>query len=219
MDRRLAAWARQVKARSKARDVRAVGVKAAAVKAGRGLPALWLFTDAARLPDPLPAIARLPRGCGVVFRHDGVPGRAALAAAAARLCRRRGLLMVVAGDPRLAAAVGAGLHLRGGRMGRPWRRRWLRPGQLVTSSAHDAPELVRAWRAGASAAFVSPLFPTLSHPGARPLGPVRWAALARRARGPVLALGGVSNATVGRVPPGTRGAGVIGAASGQPSSR
>ncbi|MGI4945219.1 MAG: hypothetical protein ACRYHQ_32435, partial [Janthinobacterium lividum] len=105
MDRRLAAWARQVKARGG--------------KAGGGLPALWLFTDAVRLPDPLPAIARLPRGCGVVFRHDGVPNRAALAAAAACLCRRRGLLMVVAGDPRLAAAVGAGLHLRGGRAGRP----------------------------------------------------------------------------------------------------
>ena len=182
------------------------------------MPALWLFTDAVRLPDPLPAIARLPRGCGVVFRHDGVPGRAALAATAARLCRRRGLLMVIAGDPWLAAAVGAGLHLRGGRVGRPWRHGWLRPGQLVTSSAHDAPELVRARRAGASAVFVSPLFPTLSHPGARPLGPVRWAALAQRARGQVLALGGVSGATVRRVPPGAIGAGVIGAASGRPSS-
>ncbi|MGI4944233.1 MAG: thiamine phosphate synthase, partial [Janthinobacterium lividum] len=139
-----------------------------------------------------------------------------LAAAAACLCRRRGLLMVVAGDPRLAAAVGAGLHLRGGRAGRPWCRGWLRPGQLVTSSAHGAPELLRARRAGASAAFVSPLFPTLSHPGARPLGPVRWAALARRVRGPVLALGGVSGATVRRVPPRTHGVGVVGAASGRP---
>ena len=215
MDRRLAAWARQVKARCG---------KAGCGKAGRGkgkgeLPALWLFTDAVRLPDPLPAIARLPRGCGVVFRHDGVPGRAALAAAAARLCRRRALLMVVAGDPRLAAAVGAGLHLRGGRVGRPWRRGWLRAGQLVTSSAHDAPELLRARQAGASAVFVSPLFPTLSHPGARPLGPVRWAALALRARGPVLALGGVSGTTVRRVAPGTRGVGVIGAASGRPSGQ
>jgi thiamine-phosphate pyrophosphorylase len=213
MDKRLAAWARQVKARSKTRSGKAVGGKAA-----NGLPALWLFTDAVRLPDPLPAIARLPRGCGVVFRHDGVPGRAALAAAAARLCRQRGILMTVASDPRLAAAVGAGLHLRGGRAARPWRRGWLRPGQPVTSSAHDAPDLVRARRAGASAAFVSPLFATLSHPGARPLGPVRWAALTKLARGPVLALGGVSGATVRRVPPAARGGGVIGAASLLPSS-
>lgn len=201
---RLAAWARQVKARGGTRSG----------KGGRGLPALWLFTDAVRLPDPLPAIARLLPGCGVVFRHDGAPSRAALAAAAARLCRSRGLVMVVAGDPRLAAAVGAGLHLRAGRAARAWRRAWLRRGQPVTSSAHDGAELLRARRAGADAAFLSPLFATRSHPGTRPLGPVRWAALERGARGPALALGGVAGGTARRVPRSARGAGLIGAAPG-----
>jgi thiamine-phosphate pyrophosphorylase len=182
------------------------------------MPVLWLFTDAVRLPDPVPAIARLPAGCGVVFRHDGVPGRAALAARVARLCRARGLVLVVAGDPGLAAAVGAGLHLRGGRAARPWRRAWLRRGRPVTSSAHGRAELVRAARAGADAAFLSPLFPTRSHPGAPALGPVRWATLARDARGPVLALGGVAGGTVRRVPLQAAGAGLIGAFCGGPPS-
>jgi len=187
--------------------------------AGRGMPVLWLFTDAARLPDPVPAIARLPAGCGVVFRHDGVPGRAALAARVARLCRARGLVLVVAGDPRLAAAVGAGLHLRGGRAARHWRRAWLRQGRPVTSSAHGRAELARAARAGADAAFLSPLFPTNSHPGAPPLGPVRWAALARDACGLVLALGGVAGSTARRVPPRAAGAGLTGALFGGPSGQ
>ncbi len=101
MDRKLLARARAVKA------------------ARRSSVPLWLFTDARRLPDPLAAAARLPRGlAGVVLRHDGEPGRAALGRALARLCRRRRLALVVAGDVRLAAALGAGVHLRNGMLAR-----------------------------------------------------------------------------------------------------
>ena len=197
MDGRLVTWVRQVKAR-----------RVGSGKRGLRVPPLWLFTDAVRAPDPLPAIARLPRGlAGVVFRHDGVSGRAALARQVAALCRARRLALVVAGDPRLAAAVGAGVHLRGGR-GRPGR---LPPGRFATSSAHGRAELVRAMRAGVDAVFLSPLFPTASHPGGRVLGPVRWAGLARGCGRPVLALGGVQGGTVRRVPRGACGAGLIGA--------
>jgi len=161
-----------------------------AVKACRRgpFPALWFFTDARRLPDPLPAVARLPAGlAGVVLRHDGTPGRAALGQALARLCRARRLTLVVASDARLAAALSAGVHLRRGRRS----RRRLRPG-LVTASAHDRSELRRAAQAGADLIFLGPAFPTASHPGRRSLGPVRWNALARKACVPVAALGGVT---------------------------
>ncbi len=170
---------------------------------------LWLFTDAARLADPLAAVARLPRGlCGVVLRHDGMPGgaaaRAALGRALARLCRARGLALSVAGDWRLAAALGAGLHLRDGRRpsGAP---RWLR---AATSSAHGVAALRRARREGALA-FLSPAFATASHPGASGLGPCRWGLLARRG-GAVAALGGVDGRRVRRLP-GCVGVGAIGA--------
>jgi thiamine-phosphate pyrophosphorylase len=56
---------------------------------------------------------------------------------------------------------------------------------------HDLPQLRRAERQGADLVFISPLFATRSHPGKRPLGPVRFAALASRAHVPVMALGGV----------------------------
>ncbi len=177
--------------------------------AAGGCPALWLFTDAARLADPRQAVARLPRGAaGVVLRHDGDPRRAALGRDLAALCRARRLALVVAGDTRLAAALGAGVHLRGGRWPDPRRARrgWL------TSSAHGTADLRRARRAGADLVFLSPAFPTASHPGAPALGPLRWATLARRVPGPVAALGGVTGATVRRLPRGLcRAVGAIGA--------
>lgn len=161
------------------------------------LPALWLFTDTDRLPDPRPAASRLPFGrAGVVLRHDGTPARAALGRDLARICRARRLALVVAGDLRLAAALRAGVHLRAGRWPGPVRS----GGRPVTSSAHGAADLRRAKRAGADLAFLSPAFPTASHPGARGLGSARWARLARTAGLPVAALGGVDGRTVRRLP-------------------
>jgi thiamine-phosphate pyrophosphorylase len=192
MDRRLVAWARSVKHQS--RD---------------GVPVLWLFTDRARLGDPRPAAAGLPRGlCGVVLRDDGEPGREELARALARICRLRRTVLVIAGDARLARAVGAGVHLRGG-------RRVRRMGGLrgpVTSSAHGVVELRRAERAGARVVFLSPAFATASHPGAAGLGAVRWGAMARRAgqRVVVGALGGIDGRSVRRLR-GLRCAAAIGA--------
>jgi thiamine-phosphate pyrophosphorylase len=161
-------------------------------------PALWLFTDATRQPDPLPSIAGLPRGrAGVVFRHDLHPHRADLAARIARLCRMRRLTLVVAGDPRLAAKRGAGVHLRGGR----WPSA-LRVKGVVTSSAHSVPDLRRAARAGVALAFLSPAFPTESHPGAPALGSVRWLIRARKTPSGlvVAALGGIDGNTIRRLP-------------------
>lgn len=170
---------------------------------------LWLFTDERRLADPCPAASRLPRGlCGVVLRHDGLkrPARAALGRQLAAICRARRNRLVVAGDWRLAAALRAGLHLRGGRGGR------LNWPAIVTSSAHGVAELRRARRAGAGLAFLSPAFGTASHPGAGALGPCRWGLAARRAGLAVAALGGIEGPTVRRLPPGLcRGAGAISA--------
>jgi thiamine-phosphate pyrophosphorylase len=100
------------------------------------------------------------------------------------------------------------VHLRGGRRLRAMRG--LRG--LVTSSAHGVAELRRAVRAGARLAFLSPAFPTASHPGAPGLGPARWAAQARRAPAglAVGALGGVDGGSVRRLP-GLRCAAAIGA--------
>ncbi len=169
------------------------------------LPPLWFFTDEARMPDPLPVIRRLPVGlCGVLFRHDSHPGRAALAKAAARICRARGGALIIAGDKRLAAALGAGLHLRGGQghVGR-----W---GGLLSASVHNAAQLARARRAGAGLVFISPVFPTASHPGAPVLEASGWLRLARQA-GQIkpYALGGITGRRVRALGPFCAGIGAI----------
>jgi thiamine-phosphate pyrophosphorylase len=190
MDQRLVSWARAVKHRTRTK-----------------LPVLWLFTDSTRLPNPLPAIGHLPRGlCGVVFRHDETPGRTRLAAEVAKLCRRRRLALVIAGDANLARQLQAGLHLRGGRRPNFVRR----PPGLITSSVHNPTEYFRARRAGVQICFVSAAFATVSHLGEKPLGPVRWAALARRIPyANAYALGGITGQKVISLARNCRGAGAI----------
>ncbi len=175
------------------------------VKRRRDIPPLWLFTDAARLADPLPAIRRLPKFCaGVVLRHDDAPERAALGRAIAAICRHRRLALVVAGDARLAAQLHAGLHLRGGRRGLQ------RLPDFVTASAHDAAQLHRARRAGAALVFISPVFATASHPGAPVLGGLGWRRMARLAgRAQAAALGGINGASIRRLGPACAAAGAI----------
>jgi thiamine-phosphate pyrophosphorylase len=177
MDQRLLSWGRAVKQRE------------------NKFAPLWYFTDSGRAPDPLPTIAGLPRfRAGVVFRHDDAPNRAALAAEVAKLCKSRGITLVIAGNTRLAARLGAGVHLRGGR--RP-DHFW--PRGLVTSSAHDGAEIRRARLSGAEIVFISPVFATASHPGERCLGPVKWARLARLAGGSAYALGGITGGNIRRL--------------------
>jgi thiamine-phosphate pyrophosphorylase len=191
MDARLLAWGRAVKQRRRGK-----------------YPVLWLFTDTQRLPDPLSAIAKLPKHLsGVVFRHDEAPDRDALAKRVAALCKARQIPLVIAGDERLAAALKAGIHLRAGFWPGPIRTR-----RLVTSSAHNIAELRRAEKAGAEIIFLSPTFKTLSHPDQPGFGASRWSNIAQRAKNvEVYSLGGVSGKNVFLI---TRFSAGVGAISG-----
>jgi len=149
------------------------------------VPTLWLMTDERVAEDRLLRGAmRLPRGSGIVLRHyrTAARERRALFATLRRIAARRGLVLFLAGSEAEALAWGAdGFHGRGGRARR----------LPMSAPVHDMRELRGAERAGADVLFVSPLFATRSHPGARALGAFRFGALARRADGPAMALGGV----------------------------
>jgi thiamine-phosphate pyrophosphorylase len=180
------------------------------------LPRLIMITDRERGGDPLRAASRLPAGSAVILRDYGHPDRARLARDLAALCRRQRLILLIAADARLAATVGAaGLHLPEAlaHRARAWRRR--RPAWLITASAHSLPALWLARRAGADAALVGPVFATASHPDARTLGPLRFAALARLSPLPVYALGGIDATTARRLKAaGAQGFAAIGAFAG-----
>ena len=159
------------------------------------LPHLWLFTDD-RVADEaiLRAAAALPRGSGIVFRHYArtEDNRQALFDRLRKLTRRRGCVLLLAGSARTAARWGAeGVHMPGRRgSGAHFAARPC--GGLCSASVHSLRELRMAERAGADLVFLSPVFPTRSHPGAPNLGPLRFAAIARQTRLPVVALGGMT---------------------------
>ena len=175
--------------------------RAAKPERRKALPSLWLLTDEKRLPDPAAVVASLPRGAALVLRHYGVANRDTWALRLAALCRRRGVALIIAGDWQLAAKVGAaGVHLpeHAARRGLPpGGRLWLRSSKgLLTMAAHSAAGLRRAQYMKATAAMLAPIFATASHPGRAALGAVRTAALVRAVRLPVIALGGITPATI-----------------------
>jgi len=164
------------------------------------LPALILMTDQARVPDPVAAARLLPRGSAIILRHTDPRTRAALGRALANVARARGLLLLVAGDAPLAAAIGAhGLHLPEARAREAAHWRALRPSWLITAAAHSARGLAVARCAGADAVLLAPVFATSSHPDREPLGPIRVRLMAARAGLPVYALGGVNARTIARL--------------------
>lgn len=135
------------------------------------MPRIWLITDERTDAGLDHAIARLPRGSGVIFRHYHLPTneRVARLAQICRLCRRFGHRLEVGGEGYGPPA--------------PHRR---------LTTAHDLGEIGRANRCGAQAVLISPVYPTRSHPGAPTLGRVCLLLLARRASIPVIALGGMT---------------------------
>jgi thiamine-phosphate pyrophosphorylase len=173
------------------------------------MPSLILMTDDVRLADPLPAVLGLPAGAAVILRHYATADRRRLARRLIAAARPKGIRVLIAGDARLALAVGAdGLHLPAALAARgpgAWTR-WRRPGWLVTAAAHSPAALRRAKRAGADAALLAPVFRTASHPKARPIGPIRFARWCRESPLPVYALGGVDGARARRL----RRAGAVG---------
>lgn len=136
------------------------------------------------------AVGRLPRGGGILFRHYGwKPGkRARLLAKLEALARRRGLILVQSDTNRARG----GVHRPRGSQARTGRG-------LVTASAHSQREVLQAFQRGADLVFLSPVFPTGSHPGARVLGAVKFGLIAQRAPGPVLALGGMGRGNARRM--------------------
>ncbi len=148
------------------------------------LPRIWLMTDE-REPDVLGAIARLPRQSGIIFRHYATPQleRRALFRAVLKAARRYRHVVLLAGEPGQAGQWGAdGAHDRSARasMG------------LRTMAVHSAKERALAVRTAADLIFVSPIYPTSSHPGRRALGAVRMGMVAGPRRARTIALGGMT---------------------------
>jgi thiamine-phosphate pyrophosphorylase len=158
--------------------------------------ALLLLTDDLRLSDPLPAARALPPGAVIILRAREADRRAVLAASLRGIARARGLLLLIADDPRLAARIGAhGIHLPQARAKEAahWRARY--PHWFVTAAAHSLGAVLGG--GGADAVLLSPVFATRSHPNAPALTAARARLIARQVPIPVFALGGINAQNAG----------------------
>jgi thiamine-phosphate pyrophosphorylase len=151
----------------------------------RNWPRIWLVSDArndARLEE---ALAILPRGSGLVFRHYHLAPaeRRARFDAVRRVAKRKGHQVFLSADARTARAWRAD--------GAYGSARALATGPALPrlATAHSLREL-RAARA--DAVVLSPVFATRSHPGGKTLGPIRFRLLARLSAAPIVALGGMT---------------------------
>ena len=168
------------------------------------------MTDPERPPDPAVAAEGLPRGSAVILRAFGAPDAVAQGLRLATVARRRGLLLLAGADLRLAVAIGAGgVHLPERLAHKAEAIRRAHPRWLITVAAHGQAAARRARLHGADAVVISPVFESRSPSAGRPLGPVRFASLARCAKGPVYALGGVNARTARRL----SGSGAVGIAA------
>lgn len=160
------------------------------------LPKYWLMTDE-RLggksrEDPLwQAIGRLPPESGIVFRHYSwnLADRRKLFHEIQAVSRTRDLLLVMSRFPYVAGPR----HL-------PAKDTSVGDGRILTAAAHNLREAKRAVGLGAKLLFVSPVYPTASHPGEPHLGPARFRAIARAVPVPVVALGGMTAARARLLP-------------------
>lgn len=143
-------------------------------------PRAVLFSDRHRCPDWRAALAAAPKGCGLILRDYDAAGRAALAHEMAAFCRRERRFFGIAGDHRLARHLGAAFHCPSYLLAHP-----LHHGRLTahdTAAVHNPRELRRAFACGFKHVFISPVYATKSHEGAKELGIIRARALAQSAR-------------------------------------
>jgi len=168
-------------------------------------PPLLVVTDrrqARRSLKEIVAVA-LEAGCRwVSLREKDLPRdeQILLARALVPLAHAHGATLILHGDAALAKAAGAdGVHLPSGSDAAA-ARRMLGPGKLVGVSIHTVTEAEAIAPAFADYALAGPAFETASKPGYGPeIGHKGLFEIARAARVPVLAIGGVNTARVGEL--------------------
>jgi 8-oxo-dGTP diphosphatase len=164
------------------------------------LPPVCAITHAAELgvePFLERLLVSLQQGVKLIQVREKGMDSATLRAFAAEVVRRahaHGARVVINGDVALAREVGAdGVQLNSAQLMALTARPEV---ELVSASCHDRHELDRAAELELDFVLLSPVLPTLSHPGAPVLGWEGFARLVKDMPMPVYALGGVSSANM-----------------------
>jgi thiamine-phosphate pyrophosphorylase len=168
-------------------------------------PPLLLVTDRRQARAPLAEVvaAALAGGCRWVSLRErdlSEEDQVALARALLPIVRRHGGRLSIHGDAALAQVCGAdGVHLRADSDLRQ-SRALLGPEKLIGVSIHTIIEAETINADAVDYAIAGPAYETASKPGYGPqIGKAGLAAIARAARVPVLAIGGINTTRVAEV--------------------
>ncbi len=168
-------------------------------------PPLLLITDRRQARRPLTEIVAdaLAAGCRwVSLREKDLPqdGQILLARGLAPLAQARGAKLTLHGEAALAKLAGTdGVHLPAG-VDAASARALIGPGKLIGVSIHTVTEAEAVDPAIVDYALAGPAFETASKPGYGPeIGRRGLLEIARAARVPVLAIGGINSARVGEL--------------------
>lgn len=160
------------------------------------LPPLYAISNVQELGEEefmLRLEAALHKGLRLVQLREKHLSRAELRELALRvveLAHTHGAKVLLNGDVALAQEVSAdGVQLSSAQLAELSERPEV---EWCAASCHSADELRRAEELGCDFAVLSPVLPTLSHPGVRHLGWGNFEAIATGASIPVYALGGLS---------------------------
>ena len=168
-------------------------------------PPLLLVTDRRQARRPLAevVVAALTAGCRwISLREKDLPEdeQVPLARVLLPLARRHGAILTIHGDAALAKLAGTdGVHLPSG--SDPVAvRALIGPGKLLGVSIHTVPEAEAIDPGVVDYALAGPAFETVSKPGYGPeIGRKGLAEMARAARVPLLAIGGINTVRVAEV--------------------
>lgn len=159
------------------------------------LPSMYAISNVAELgvgPFMASLQAKLDDGLRLIQLREKSLSRdeiSALARKVVALAHAHDAKVLINGDVALAQAVGAdGVQLTSSQLTEIAARPAV---ELCAASCHSIEELQRAEILGCDLAVLSPVLPTLSHPGAPHLGWETFAAIAAGSSIPVFALGGL----------------------------
>ena len=161
------------------------------------LPRFILMTDDTRLGSSEEIIATLkqmPPDSGIIVRSIKRAHLASLVKTLRPVCTKLGIKLMAAAAPQSSITKELdGIHLseRSVYLARPHIFNLPR-GLIITASAHSEAAVLRARQLGVDGIFISPVFPTRSHPARKCLGAIGYRRVARHAPNLACPLGGIT---------------------------
>ncbi len=165
----------------------------------RDKPKLFFFTNRKQFSDIFKTIETLPRNTVIIIREYDLEhkDRLLFAKKIVKIARENNLITLSGKSLELhLEAKTDGIHFSDNDIS--WRKylnyKKNNSGLLLSCSCHDEKSLRKTMNYGINFLFLSPIFPTNSHPNSKTIGNMRLAKITRELgdKSPIYALGGIN---------------------------